>query len=150
MARVSVEEVQAWLEQTKLTIASINTALATQIEEMVISRLATAYTTTTWVDAATTPKLVRYIVSMLYASFFIDRQYSEDERSNAWARRLNGIAETMILGILNGSIDLLDVPAAQVNASPSYYPNDASSALEVTDEDSSLGGPSFSMGRVMF
>jgi hypothetical protein len=147
VARIGVKEVQAWLEPTKLTIAEVDADLATQVEEQILSRVAVAYNTSTWVNELTTPRLIRSIIAMEYASFFIDRQYSEDERSNAWARRLSMMLETMLKGILDGSVDLIDVTTPVLNSAASFYPNDASSVLEPTDDDSSLGPSAFSMGR---
>jgi hypothetical protein len=150
VARISVEEVKAWVEPTKLPIAALDTDLATQVEELVLSRIASAYDVSTWVNAATTPKLVRSAISMLYVSVYYDRQYSEDERSNAWARRLSNMVDSMINGIVTGAIDLLDVVGNAPNSAASFFPNDASSAIVdsyLQDLDPSLGPAAFSMGR---
>jgi hypothetical protein len=150
VVRISVEEVKAWVEPTKLPIAGLDTDLATQVEELVLSRIASAYDVSTWVNAATTPKLVRSAISMLYVSMYYDRQYSEDERSNAWARRLSLMVDSMINGIVTGAIDLLDVVGSAPNSAASFFPNDASSAIVdsyLQTLDPSLGPAAFSMGR---
>jgi hypothetical protein len=56
-------------------------------------------------------------------------------------------AGMLIQGLIDGTIEIPGVPPTS-SPNPSFYPNDASSALEPTLEDPSLGPARFSMGKV--
>jgi hypothetical protein len=149
VARITVGEAQAWVESSKLAIASLDTNLLPQIELQVLSRLATQYDVSTWSNEATTPKMVRSVIAMLYVAWYYDRQYSEDqEAGNDYAAMLRAQAESLTVGLLDGSVepDPDNPSATDEPGGPSFYPTDASSALEPTDDDPSLGGEQFSMG----
>jgi hypothetical protein len=145
VAHITVAEAQAWAEGTKLTIPSLDTALEGHLAGEVLARLSSAFDTTTWTDAVLTPSLVRTIISKLYVAWLYDRQYSEDiEQGNNYADRLKINAEMLMTGLLDGTIELPGLP--DIAGSPIYYPTDASSALEPTEDDPSLGPAAFSMG----
>lgn len=148
MARVTLAEVQGWLDSSKLTLASLDAALLAHMEEELITRLAVVYDTSTWVDETTTPKLVRTAISKFYASWLYDRFYSENqEEGNDYALRLAQNVESIMTALIDGRIVLPEVPDPAVSRGPSFYPTDASSAQEPTSDDPSLGGPYFSLGR---
>lgn len=147
MARVTLPEVQGWLDPAKLTLGSLDTELDANLEEEIIDRLSVAYDTSVWTNSSNTPKLVKTIISKTYASWIIDRFYSEDqEEGNDYAARLNANAEMLITSLINGTITIPGTDPA-FSRGPSYYPNDASSAQTPTSDDPSLGGPYFSLGR---
>ena len=159
MARITADEAQGWAERTKLSVNPLDTDLCTQIEEEVLSRLAQVYDTTSWVDPATTPRLVRVIVSKMYVAWFYDRQYSENqEQGNDYAKLLRTNAEMLITGILDGSIQIPGVPEQNIQQAY-FYPNDASSAIDPDGPnvptilgssvilDTSVGPSKFSMGQ---
>jgi hypothetical protein len=147
---ISLQEAQVWVEKTKLPLGALDTGLESQIATQVLSRIALAYNTSGWTTSSNTPVLVRSIIAMLYVSWLYDRTYSEDEPdSNAWATRLAGMAETLILGIIDGTTDLVEVTDPILQGSgPAFYPNDVSSAQAPTCDDPSLGPASFSMGSI--
>jgi len=142
VARVNLTEVQAWGEATKMAgaLASIssepNLSLLNQVESIVLARIGTTYDTVTWVDPASTPQTVRTIISMMFVSWVIDRQYSEDEDLNAFAARLSIQVELLLNGIISGEIELPGVPNTTGSGQPSFWPNDTTE------------GPAFSMGQV--
>ena len=147
MARIELSDAQAWVEKTKLTFAELDPDLLQQVESQVIARLSGQFETVTWVDAATTPKMVKSVIAMLYVAWYYDRSYSEDqEQGNDYAALLRASAEALMTGILDGSVDLPEVPGSPEPGGPSFYPTDASSALSPTLEDPSLGPAAFSMG----
>jgi hypothetical protein len=149
MARITPDDAQGWGEATKLNLSTLDASLLNQIETEIISRLNSAYDTTLWVDDLTTPDLVRVIIAKLYVAFFYDRQYSENQdEGNDYAALLRANAEMLMTGLIDGTIDIPGVPQVGSGLGASYYPNDASSALEPTTEDPSLGPARFSMGRV--
>lgn len=150
MARVTVEEVRALAERTKLTVETLDTELLNHHEGLILSRLGAqidAATLATWINPDTTPKLVRTIISYKYFAWFYFRQYSEDvgTTENTYAEKLDASAEMLLMGILDGSIIIPEVPA---NISGiTFYPTDASSATDPKDvpSDPSVGPAAFSM-----
>jgi hypothetical protein len=150
--RITTAEAQAWVEATKFTVPDVtvspNSELLTEIEEEVIARVSSAYNTTTWVDATTTPRLVRVAIAKKFVAWAYRRAYSESlEGADAtYASLLDANAETIIQGIVDGSIDIPGIAA--VIGKPVFYPTDASSALTPTVDDPSLGPSKFSMGQV--
>lgn len=148
MARVTVAQVQGWLDPAKLTIVTLDTQLINQLETEIISRLAVAFDTSTWTNDTTTPELIKVIISKTYASWLINRFYSENQdEGNDYANGLLENAEMLISGLLNGTITIPGGPTPSTPRIASFYPNDASSAQEPTYDDMSLGGPYFSLGR---
>lgn len=152
MARVTQLQVKSWTENTKMGnavgIVSLDTELLTQIEDELLARLQGAgYDTTTWLDANTTPSTIRTAIAKKYVSWIIDRQYSEDEDLNAYAARLDANAESIMTGLVDGTIVIPGTPEVSISQ-PSFYPNDASSASKPTYDDTSLGPSKFSMGQI--
>jgi hypothetical protein len=152
MARVTQPAVKSWTENTKmgnaLGIASLDTELLDQLESEILGRLAGAgYTTETWLDSTTTPPIVRTAIAKKYVSWLIDRQYSEDEELNAYAARLDANAESILEGLIAGTMVIPGTPETGIGQ-PSFYPNDDSSAATPTYDDPSLGPSKFSMGQV--
>lgn len=151
MARISVAEAQAWAEGSKLTIASLDTYLLAHVEAMVLAELNRAYNVTTvqsfWVDAATTPQLVRTLIAIKYVSLYYDRQYSEDEARNPWARRLDGMYADLLESISTGMVDIPEIAGVTgVARAPLFYPTDASTAeAGPTTQDPSAGPLLFNM-----
>lgn len=147
MVRITASEAQGWGERTKLNLSTLDTDLCQQVEEEVLARIGGVYDTSTWVDAVTTPRLVRVIIAKTYVAWFYDRQYSEDQTSgNDYAAMLRANAELLITGILDGTIDIPGMES-ESGAVAAFYPNDASSAQQPTSEDPSLGPAKFSMGK---
>ena len=150
MARILVADAQAWLDGTKLTIASLEPALLAQVESQVVSNLDSAFDVTTWVDDTNTPSIVKTIIAMNYAAWLYDRQYSEDQESgNDYAALLRAQAAALQAGLIDGSIIIPNQPAdAGPSDSPAFFPDDSSSALLSTDQQPELGPASFHMGGV--
>lgn len=149
MPRVAVSEVQAWLEPAKLTVTTLDQELLSQLEEEILVQLAPQYTVTGWLTPETTPKIIRVVIAKTYASFYLDRAYSENQDGgNDYAVRLMANANMLMTGLIGGSIDIPDVPATNSSTAPSFFPTDASSAQLATSENPEFGGPYFSLGRV--
>lgn len=151
MARIDVAEAQAWVEESKLDITTLDTALLTQVEAIVLGQLNRVYDVSTiqllWVNAATTPPLVRMLIAIKYVSLYYDRAYSEDDGSNTWARRLDRMYKDLLEQIFEGNIDIPEiVGVVGVARSPRFYPTDASTAESgPTAEDPAAGPNKFSM-----
>ncbi len=153
MARITQAEAQAWAEATKFTIPSIatspNSDLLAQLEEEVIVRVSTTYDTAGWVDATTTPRIVRVAITKLFVAWAYRRQYSESiEGSDAsYSALLEANAELIIQGLIDGTIEIPTEPTPSAGL-PVFYPTDASSEMDPTFDDPSLGPSRFSMGMV--
>jgi hypothetical protein len=146
MAHITGLNAQAWAEGTKLTISTLDASLEDQLAEEVIRRLDSGFDVTGWTNDTTTPKLVKVIIAKLYVAWVYDRTYSEDiEQGSNYADRLKANAEALMLGLLDGTIEL---PGADTTTfgEAAFYPTDASSAQEPTTDDLSLGPAAFSMG----
>jgi hypothetical protein len=151
MARIEPEDVQAWVEESKLAVSELDLAMLSQIEAQRIGQLTGAFgseVTDVWVDVDTTPTLIRSLIAMYYASWLYNKFYSEDQDAlNNYALWLFGQANDLMTALISGAIVIPDVILPSTG-SPSFYPNDASSALEPTSDDTSLGDASFSVGKV--
>lgn len=148
MVRITVEEVRGWVEVTKLNVQDLDLNFLPQLETEVLAKISTVYDTTTWIDAASTPALIRVILTKMYAGWIYDRAYSENQsEANPYAAMLKENAGMLLQGLIDGTIELPGIPATS-SPNPSFYPNDASSAMEPTFEDPSLGPARFSLGKV--
>lgn len=147
MARITPADVAAWAEKTKLSITELDDALATQIESEVFARLNVAVDTSTWVDVATTPQLIRTCLAKKYFAVLYWRFYSEDvgAQENTYADKIDANAELIISSIIDGAMIIPGVIDSTISA-PTFYPTDASTAQEPTFDDSSLGPNMFSVG----
>jgi hypothetical protein len=148
MARITLAQAQGWAELTKLELPALDLALLNQLESEILARLGSAVAISTWIDDTTTPELVQTIIAKTYVSWAYNRQYSENQsESNDYANLLLQNAEMLITGIVEGTIEIPNVPGIG-SGTPAFYPNDASSAMEPTADDMSLGPAKFSMGKV--
>jgi hypothetical protein len=129
---VTIEEVQQWLEPTKLTVPSVDVELEATAALLVLNTLSTEYTTTTWVDDTTTPPIVRKIISMLVAAWLYNRAYSEETPDgNNYALWLESKAYALLQGLVSGTIDIPEVPGEAAAIGPAtYYPTDVTGAVE--------------------
>jgi hypothetical protein len=146
---ITLADAKAWTELTKVgaNFTSIDADLESQVSSQIIARLSQRFSTVSWIDNTLTPLLVKTIIAMYYVSYVYDKTYSTDVPDlAAYAILLRQQAEFNLTGLLAGNIDLPEVPGDTDFNGPSFYPNDASSALEPTCEDSSLGPAKFSMG----
>lgn len=148
MSRIEVEDAQAWAEKTKLPIATLEPNLVSQVEGQVLDRLSGGFDTSTWLDSATTPPIIKSVIAMFYVSWIYDKQYSEDQQQlNDYAMLLRAQAESLMIGIMDGSTAIPGLPVPTTGG-PAFYPTDSSSALQPTDLDSSLGDAKFTMSKI--
>lgn len=146
---ISIEEANAYADKNKLNIAFIDTDLEASQAELTFAKISQVYDASTWVDGTTTPSLVRKVIAMQYVGWYYLRVYSEDEDVSTYGQLLLSQAAEILEGIVTGTLVLTDVSVPAINPDqPSFYPTDVSSAQSPTYEDPSLGGPTFSMGRI--
>jgi len=149
MARITPDDAQGWAESTKLNLSALDASLLNQIEEEVLGRLSSIYDVTVWTLPSNTPNLVKVIISKMYVAWFYDRQYSENQvEGNDYAALLRNNAEMLMTGLIDGTIDIPGQTQVGAGLGPIFYPNDASSMMEPTLDDPSLGPAKFSMGKV--
>ncbi len=144
MPRVGVEDVQAWLEPTKLSVDVLDAALESQIAEQIVSRVSVNHDTRAWVDPAATPKLVKSAIAMQYAAWTINKSYSQQGDIEPYANQLIRWSESLVGGIVSGTSDLLDVPGrATPGTGPIFEPN-----AQTVDHYGNAEEPKFTMGRI--
>lgn len=151
MALIDVDDVQPWLEITKLRLDTDDQLLEEPFHsEFVRSRLASCdIDVTTWIDVASTPSFVKSIIGMLVAAQKYNTYYSETEEGagNPYANKLEERGMLLLEGICAGTIDLLDIiddPATTGFGSVAFYPDDDVGATEATKEEAVR----FKMGTV--
>jgi hypothetical protein len=92
-------------------------------------------------------------IAMLYAGWLYDRQFSEETEGTTYGELLKLDAETIIEGIISGSILLVELLPHQAETAPVFYPTDTSSTTDAlmnntNPDDNSLGPPKFGMSQV--
>lgn len=152
VAHITIGEVNAWADGRKLSFSGSldNDELEESQTSQVFGSLSQVYDTSTWTDSATTPTLVRKIIAQFYVGWYFQRTYSEDADLSTYGLLLVAQAQKLLDGLEAGSIVLpiTEAPQPLNNSQPSYYPNDASSALDPMVSDTSLGPAAFSMGQI--
>jgi len=160
MAHIVLADAQAWLENTKANLVTLDLNLESQVSGDVLGRLSDTYSSPTfgvptWIDNTTTPVLVKQCIAMLYAGWFYDRQFSEMVAAEgpSYGTVLRNYAETLIEGIISGSIILVEIEPNEPDVAPVFYPTDRSSTTQAlltnTDRDNtSLGPPLFGVQHV--
>ncbi len=147
MSHIEIRDAQAWVEKSKLDLKSVmDWELETQVSSQVLGRVAQAFDVSSWLDRDTTPTVIRSIIAMHYVAWWYDRTFSTDNEANVYANKLREAADAYLQNILDGLVPIDGVTNS--TGSPVFYPTDASSAMEPTPEDPSLGGSTFSMGTV--
>ncbi len=149
--RITVADVQVWLEPSKLHLDT-DDSLAEEIpaSEIVLSKLAARFDTSLWLDETDTPMLVRQIIAMLVASFRYNSIYSEtDDAGNPYADKLESMVDNLIMGIVDGSIELIDEPlqGPSVEGTLAFFPTDTTGANDL-DPFGPEEGVRFKIGRV--
>jgi hypothetical protein len=161
MARISVDDVKAWVESTKLDPQALDLDHLDQLETEVLSRINSVYNTSSWVDKSTTPRLIQTIIAKMYTGWLYDKYYSENQSApNQYSQLVKQNAEMLIEGILDGTVEIPGLPPDNP-VTATFYPNDISSSIAPDDGsyqpnngllspisgDTSTGPAKFSMGK---
>lgn len=133
MALINTDDVQSWFTTDRLSL-EITDDLPEEvnISAEVLATASTRYSTTTWVTIATTPRLIRSVISARVAAIRYNKHYADQVDELPYGEWLHKWSMNILDGIINGTIPLLDVPSAdltlaQKTASATFYPTDASS-----------------------
>jgi hypothetical protein len=141
--RVTLDEIQQWLSNSKYPIEEVDEALEETGRTLVFSALQNTFDTSTWVDATTTPALVRKIISLWIASMEWARGYAEDDTGGStYFTFLQDLYNSLLAGVIAGGVELIEVPGESSDTlSIDFYPTDT----EDWDEDN---WARFSIGQV--
>lgn len=151
MAVIELSDVQAWLEQTKFTITTVDAELELSARTLAFSTVAVHYDTSAWTDETDTPELIKSIIAMLVAAWQYDRQYAEEDiEGSSYSQRLEERAMMILNGIADGTLSLGTGPDDSVDVtSPAFWPTDASTLLADDDpEDPDASPRAYTMGMV--
>lgn len=132
---LSAGEVQQWLEKTKFTVVEVDEELEASAKDLVFSSAARLYDTALWVDEASTPSLIRKVMSMLVAAWTYEAALSEATTdTNQYAALLEQRAMLLLAGINEGTIDLVDVPGTVgASSGPAYWPTAETGSIQQYD-----------------
>lgn len=131
MALIVTDDVQAWFTDDRLLLNTTDDLLEeVNISAEVLAMVSTRYVITTWVSPATTPLLIKSVISARVAAVRYAKHYADQLEESSYSDWLNMWAMDILKGIVGGSIPLTDVSAsellvAQDAASVSFLPDDA-------------------------
>ncbi len=132
---INVDDVQSWFTEDRLLLdADDLLAEETDVSNEVKSTVASRYDTSIWVSRATTPTLIRSVISARVAAIRYRKTYADqmDEERN-YADWLDDWFKMTLEGIVSGQIQLLDagdLDTALASAGAKFFPTDVSSATE--------------------
>lgn len=138
MALITIDDVQAWFTDNRLSLEATDTLPEeVNVTAEVLASVSNRYDTSTWLNAATTPRLIRSIISARVAAIRYRKHYADQLDEIAYADWLDEWAMNILEGIVNGTIPLTDVPAddltsALVAASVIGSPTDATDPPKFT------------------
>ena len=136
MARVTPDDIQVYLDEDLFEIAENDLVPEEQtFADQVFSRVSTAYDVSTWVDAGSTPGLVRRILAMLIAANRYNKAHSEDDDAgNRYAYKLENRAWELVNMIVSGQALLYDSTLLVSDLiDPKFWPTDTTGASDVMD-----------------
>lgn len=147
---IELSDAQAWIDQVgnKLPLASLDDALVSSLAEQLKGRLGQQYNVEAWTNTNNTPALIKKILGMQYIGWHYQRVFANDtDNVSNYGARLLEEAEKLIVALTTGVLTVTDVLPVQLGT-PAFYPTNASSALDPTTDDPSLGGPVFALGTI--
>lgn len=146
MPLVTADDVQLWLEPTKILIDSSDELAEESFHSAYVTgRLASKVVVTGWVSPSTTPVMVRSIIGMRVAAQRYNVAYSEtsEDDGNPYANKLMEWSEMLIQGILDGTLLVVGIPDTPgLVGTIAFYPTDLV-GLEFPEE-----AARFAMGHI--
>jgi len=133
MALINTDDVQAWFTTDRLSLDLTDDLVEEKnVSAEVLAVASTRYDVSTWITRATTPQLIKSIISARVAAIRYSKQYADQLDEIVYADWLNNWATDILKGVVDGTIPLTDVSAvdladAQTAAGATFYPTDASS-----------------------
>jgi hypothetical protein len=153
---VSEAEVQQWIRNSRLTITVVDPELENSAYSRVAATLAQRYETTTWVDEASTPDLIRSIISMLVAAWEINRGPGAETMNDvdSYGEHLESSALALLGSLADGSILLEDDDSGGsggfATGQPIFFPTDVATTIAAEEGINADGAAqrAFTMGQV--
>lgn len=149
---VSETEVQQWIQNSRLTVDVVDPDLESSAYSRVVGALALRYDTAAWTNQASTPALIRSIVSMLIAAWMINRAYAETvDEVDAYGAHLESSALTLLGGLADGSILVDDtITTTYTTGQPAFWPTDLATTIASEEGDTAEGAAplAFTMGKL--
>ncbi len=148
---ISIDDVQSWYTDNRLLLDPDDLlAEETNVSNEVLSTVASRYDTSIWVDRATTPTLIKSVISARVAAIRYREHYADqlDEEGN-YAIWLDNWFMMILDGIVSGQIQLLDatdLTTALASSAASFFPTDVSS-IDDPPFEPGQGPAAFSMGK---
>ncbi len=128
---INVDDVQSWFTEDRLLLDGDDLLTEeTDVSNEVKSSVASRYDVSIWVDRATTPTLIRSVISCRVAAIRYRKQYADQLEETNYADWLDNWFMMTLEGIINGQIQLLDatdLTTALASAGPKFFPTDVSS-----------------------
>lgn len=138
MSYVSTEKIQAWLEESKFPVISVNPVFEETAVNLIFAELAQRYDTTTWISTATTPPIVLNVIAMQIAAFEYRAAVSQEDGADSYADELEVRLNKVVCAIASGALPLPDSfpidSTSSIGGGPGFFPTDASTALMEWDE----------------
>ena len=131
---INVEDVQSWLTEDRLLFeADDELTEETNVSNEVKSVIEGRYDTSLWTTRATTPTLIKSIISARVAAIRYRKVYADQLDEENYADWLDNWYKMQLEGIINGQIQLLDavdLEAALTSSGPTFHPDDTSSVTD--------------------
>ncbi len=131
---INVEDVQSWLTEDRLLFeADDELTEETNVSNEVKSVIEGRYDTSLWTTRATTPTLIKSIISARVAAIRYRKQYADQLEEENYADWLDNWYRMQLEGIINGQIQLLDatdLSAALTSSGPTFHPTKTSSVTD--------------------
>jgi hypothetical protein len=124
--RVTLDEIQQWLSNTKYSVEEVDEQLEETSRTLVFSMLFNTFDVSTWVDATSTPAIVRKVISLWIAMMEYRRALAEEDMgADSYAVFLQSLFDKLMVGVSNGSLEIPEVPGATDELTGlSFYPTD--------------------------
>jgi len=131
MALIEVGDVQSWFTEDRLQLEfEDELPEETNVSNEVLAKVSKRYDVDTWITPATTPALVKSVISAQVAAIRYRKQYADQLGEAIYSDWLDNWVMVTLTGIVDGTIPLLDIITdeeliiAQESASASFYPTD--------------------------
>jgi hypothetical protein len=138
MARVTLGDVQAWLDPVNFNLDDDDTLPeAEQVTSIVFGFIGGSYDTTVWTEPEDTPPLIRTIISGLVAARKYQARYSETEDGgNAYADRIERQLMKLLDQIAEGVVVIpgVDGSGGTDITQPAYWPDNSTGRSDLLDD----------------
>ena len=130
---IAVAEVAQWIASDRLHIDRHDYDLVDTAKTKVYAAVDLVYDTSTWVDRASTPDIIRKIISLLVASYIYNKAYADSaDGTSAYGNKLERMADSLLEGVIDGTISLVDEEQVKTS-NPAFWPDDTTGSSQQYD-----------------